>query len=219
MKSNEGNNVQGQDKPQDQVAQVTEQLTVTTNVNAPASGIPAVNNTAQTGNVGTPLQVENVQYNMSVKPVESKVGLYMRVLSIAMWFTVIFACSFLSSLVSRIVGDDSSDLGSALVVTLSLLAVSTPIFVVAYRKFKNEERNNPAVIDDLFFKKSVRQNLWVGVVLGAIAAFSFIYTVLSGAFLEDNEADPAGIFSALIFTLGFGSIVWFYWKLHAQTKR
>jgi hypothetical protein len=50
-------------------------------------------NYSQTGNSGTPLQVENVQYNMKVKPVESKIGTYLRLTMLGLWLTVIAACT------------------------------------------------------------------------------------------------------------------------------
>ncbi len=196
---------------------------------APASSVPTTAQpaaapdpqTAQTGNSGTPLQVESVQYNMGMKPVESKVGLYIKIAGAGLWFTVVFVCIFLATLVQRIAGDTNSDLAGALVLTLSLSVVTTPIFIVAYKKFLAENAKNPATQDDIFFKKHVRKNLWTSIVFGAIAAVSTVYQFLSTMFLSssNNGSSYAGGFSALVFTLGFGGIVYFYWCLHATTRR
>lgn len=181
---------------------------------------PAVTNvtSAQTSSSGTPLQVENVQYNMSIKPVESKVGLYIKIASTGLWLTVIFVCAFLSALISK-AGGESSDLGAATVMTLSLSVIAVPIFIIAYKKFLAEQANNPATTDDLFFKKHVRRGLWFSIVLGSLCAFSFLYGLLSTAFLENGDSSYSDAFTALVFALGFGGIVFFYWRLHARTKR
>jgi len=185
----------------------------------PTPPAPVQNNmTAQTGNTGTPLQIENVQYNMKMKPVQSKVGLYIKIAGVSLWFTVVFVSGFLASLVQQLGGSDEQ-LGSLLVLTLSLAIVTIPIFVIAYRKFMAEQKKNPTSADDIFFKQSVRNGLWFSVVLGAIAAVVTLYQFMSSAFLPDSGSTYTGAFSALMFALGFGGMVYFYWRLHAKTQR
>lgn len=181
---------------------------------------PSVHNnmTAQTGNAGTPVQIENVQYNMRMKPVESKVGLYIRIAGVGLWFTAFFVAGFFASLIQQLSGTDQQ-LGQALVFTLSLSVVTIPIFLVAYSKFRAEQKRNPASTDDIFFKQSVRRGLWFNVVIGAIAAIATVYQLLSTMFLPENGTTYASGLSALCFTLGFGGVVYFYWRLHAQTQR
>jgi|GEM_PF-2169457 len=176
------------------------------------------NQSSQTSNNGTPIQVENVQYNMRMKPVESKVGLYIKIAGAGLWFTVFFVCGFLSTLIDRIAGSHN-DLGAALVLTLSLAVVTTPIFIIAYKKFHAEQLKNPITNDDIFFKRSVRRNLTWGIVFGAIAAIITLYQFMSAAFLKNSGGSYSSALSALIFALGFGGIVFFYWQLHAKTQR
>jgi hypothetical protein len=42
---------------------------------------------------------------------------------------------------------------------------------------------------------------------------------LSTAFLKDSGSDYKSAFTSLVFALGFGGIVFFYWRLHSGTKR
>jgi hypothetical protein len=181
---------------------------------------PAVQNnmSAQTGNAGTPMQVENVSYNMRMKPVQSKVGLYIKFAGVGLWLTAFFVSGFFASLIQQLSGSDQQ-LGQALVFTLSLSVVTVPIFLIAYSKFRAEMKKNPADIDDIFFKQSVRRGLWFNVVIGAIAAVVTVYQLLSTLFLPDNGTTYASSLSALCFTLGFGGVVYFYWRLHALTRR
>lgn len=186
---------------------------------APTPPTPVENNmTTQTSNAGTPLQVENVQYNMRMKPVQSKVGMYIRIAGVSLWFTVIFVCGFLTSLIDRIAGS-TDEIGSGLIFTLSLTIVTVPIFLVAYNKFLGEQKKNPAANDDIFFKQSVRRGLGFGVVFGAIAAVVTLYQFLSTVFLPESDGSYTNAFTALIFTIGLANIVYFYWRLHAQTQR
>ena len=176
------------------------------------------NQPAQTSAGGAPMQVENVQYNMRMKPVESKVGLYIKIAGAGLWFTVVFLCIFLATLIQKIAGS-SDDMGAALVLTLSLCIVTTPIFIVAYKKFLGERAKNPASADDIFLKKHVRSGLWLSVVLGAITTVITLYQFLSSAFLKNSASSYSDALSVLVFALGFGGIVYFYWQLHSRTQR
>lgn len=197
---------------QDQINQV-----LLAGVPAPQAPV-AYNQLAQTSNAGTPLQVENVQYNMRMKPVESKVGLYIKIAGAGLWFTVLFLCGFLTTLIHKIAGD-GGDLGAALVFTLSLAVVTTPIFILAYRKFRTEQLKNPITSDDIFFKRSVRRSLTWGIIFGAIAAIITLFQFMSALFLKNSGGSYSSALSALVFALGFGGIVYFYWRLHAKTQR
>src|SRR5690348_2839325 len=75
----------------------------------PPSGSPS-HNYAQTGNTGVPIQVENVQYNMKVKPVESKIGTYLRLTMLGLWFSVAAVCSLLAGIINK-VGNEFYDVG------------------------------------------------------------------------------------------------------------
>jgi len=196
-----------------------EQVQKALNKDVPAAPSPVTNNfSAQTGNTGTPIQVENVQYNMKMKPVESKVGLYIKVASVGLWFTVLFVASFLSTLVQKIAGN-GGDVANELVLTLSLSVVAIPIFLIAYKKFRAELVKNPVTNDDIFFKKIVRLNLWWGIIWGALASVITVYQLLAAAFLRNSSGSYAAAFSALMYALGFGVIIMFYWRLHAKTQR
>ena len=77
---------------------------------------------------------------------------------------------------------------------------------------------NPAAHDDIFFKKHVRRSLWSAIVLGALVAVFAIYQFLSLLTLGSygSYSEPL---SGLVFVIGLGAIVFFYWRLHAKTQR
>ncbi|MDX1765675.1 MAG: hypothetical protein R3313_01850 [Candidatus Saccharimonadales bacterium] len=180
---------------------------------------PPPNETAQTGNTGTPVQVENVQYNMGVKPVESRIGTFLKISAVGLWLTVIFVSWFVASIIG-LASDGSTDgLSGQIVFTVSLSAVSVPTFVIADRKVREELLKNNALVDDLFFKKNVRSGLNAAIGLTGISAFITIFTFLSAAFIADSDVGFLNGFQSLVFTAGFGCALLYYWRLHALTKR
>lgn len=184
----------------------------------PAQPVP-VNQYSQTGNVGVPLQVENVAYNMKMRPVESKIGLYMRFTNWGLWVSVLAVSGFFATIVSRLAGSES-DLGAATVLAFSIAAIAVPIFIVGNKKRVAELNANPALIDDIFHKRSIRHGLGWSIGLTAISAFTMIFGFLSLIFLNDgSEKDVIVPLQAFVYVLGFGSALYFYWRLHARTRR
>ncbi len=182
----------------------------------PAQAAPA-NTTSQTGNEGTPLQVENVQYNMKMKPVRSRIGLFSRFVAIALWILSFFVGSSLVAIVGRFT-DSSVDVAEGLVLTIALSVVLVPIFVVANKKLKAELAKNPNIVDDLFFKKSVRANLYAGVIIAGLLVFIAVFAFLSIFFLGD-EGNAIEALHPLLFAGAFSSVIFYYWPLHAKTRR
>lgn len=178
-----------------------------------------VNQSSQTGNTGTPVQVENVQYSMKVKPVESKIGLYTRLANMSLWFTVVFICIFLVTIVEKISGH-GGDITSIAIITFSLSIVTVPIFVISNKKRSKELDTNPELIDDLFFKKSIRNNLYSAIVLTAISVFGTVSTFLFLLFKGSASGRSfSSVINWFIFAGGFGAVMAVLWPLHARTKR
>jgi hypothetical protein len=174
---------------------------------------------AQTGNTGTPVQVENVQYNMNIKPVESKIGLYMRLMMLGLWISVFAICILLSQIASKVANPDTTDMGATIVGVFSVLAVSAPVFWIANMKRQAAMLKDPRLVEDLFFKSRVRKSLRFAVVLTAIAGFIFVFNFLSMLFLQNSSSTADTVFAALFFAAGFGGILAFTWRLHAMTQR
>lgn len=185
----------------------------------PAQPAP-VNQYSQSGNAGVPLQVENVAYNMRMRPVESKIGLYMRFTNWGLWISVFAVCGFFATIVGRIAGSDS-DLGVATALAFSFSAIAVPIFIIANKKRNAELDTNPALIDDIFYKRSIRQGLGWAIGLTAVSTFFMLYGFLSLLFLnkDPDSSDTATPFQAFIYALGFGAALYFYWLQHARTRR
>lgn len=175
------------------------------------------NTTSQTGNAGTPLQVENVQYNMTMAPVESRVGFFLKIASVGLWFMAFFVAVTLATLIAK--ADDSSiEVAGVIVFTVSLSVAALPTFFIANKKMEEEFAKNPAQVDDLFFKKATRSGLYGAVVLTAISVISAVYNLLASAFLEDGGS-VTGFFQAFAFVIGFGAVMAYFWRLHGRTKR
>jgi len=190
-------------------------------VPAPPDNVPLapVNETAQTGNTDKPVQVENVQYSMGVKPVESRIGTFLKISAAGLWLTAIFVSWFVASIIG-LASDGSTDgLSGQIVFTVSLSAVSVPMFVIADRKVREELLKNQALVDDLFFKKNVRSGLNAAIGLTGVTAFITVFTFLSAAFIADSDVGFINGFQSLIFTVGFAGALYYYWRLHALTKR
>ncbi len=184
-------------------------------VPSPPAPLPN-HNYSQTGNTGVPIQVENVQYNMRVKPVESKIGLYLRLTLLGMWLTVVAACSFLSGVITAI--SEESDFGPVAVFSIALAAVAVPVLVIANQKRAKEMARDPRLVDDLFSTRRVRHSLVVATVFSGIMAFTVLYELLAKMFLH-SEVSGAGILSSFVFLVGFAGILAFVWQLHTKTQR
>ena len=184
----------------------------------PASAAPAPpNTTAQTGNAGSPIQVENVQYNMAMNPVESRVGFFLKIASVGLWFMAFFVAVTLATIIAR-VDDESVEIASILVFTVSLAVAAVPTFFIANMKMQTELEKNPAQVDDLFFKKATRTGLYIAVLATGISVIAAVYNLLGSAFL-DNSGSVTGFFQSLAFVASFGAVLAYFWALHAKTRR
>lgn len=184
----------------------------------PSSAAPAPpNTTAQTGNAGSPIQVENVQYNMAMNPVESRVGFFLKIASVGLWFMAFFAAVTMATIIAR-VDDESVEIAGILVFTVSLAVAAIPTYFIANNKMNEELQKNPAQVDDLFFKKATRTGLYVAVIATGISVIAAVYNLLGSAFLEDSGS-VTGFFQSLAFAASFAAVLAYFWSLHGKTKR
>ena len=161
----------------------------------------------------TSANLENVTLNTT--SVESKVGLYTKVSVLSLWVLVIFAASFLTSLFNGATDSDS------FLITISIAIIVAPIFVIADQKRRRELKANPALHDDIFVKKYIRKHLFTSIVLTAISAVIFVFSLLKSITDTGSSSDDLGhtIVGALMFSLGFGAVLAFCWAQHARTTR
>ena len=159
-------------------------------------------------------QPDNLTVNTT--SVESKVGLYTKITFASLWVIVLVAISFISTLLVA-----SGALAEAAIFFISVAVIAAPIFYIANQKRANEIKNNPQLVDDVFLKKYLRKNLFWAIVFAAISAFVFVWTLLNTLFLNQSSGSDSTntIISALVSALGFGSIIAFSWKQHAQTTK
>lgn len=161
----------------------------------------------------TAQKVENLTVNTA--SVVSKIGLYTRITYYDLWILVFVVTTSLVMLIN------GSGAGAVLVFMFSVLAVTIPIFVIANNKRKTQLAANPPLIDDIFMKKYLRENLYAAIFATAVSLFYAVWALLSMLFLTNSHVDnkPKLLLDAIIFALGFGSILAFSWSQHARTTK
>ncbi len=178
--------------------------------------------TSQTGASGHPVQVENVQYNVQVGAVRSKVGLASRIAAIFIWVTAFIVIFFLLSLRSAWLpdtGEEISDIKEALVFIIAVLIPVLPILFFAIKRLNKALMENVANVDDVYFKKSARFNLIFSVSIACIFAINLIYNILAKTILDNQDVSRGAIFDSLTLFLIPAGLVYFFWHYQGKTKR
>lgn len=155
---------------------------------------------------------------INVANVDSKIGLYSRVAFIALWILTWAACIGISSIILNTDG-----VGEVLIFMFSVVVIAAPIFVIANNKRAGQLVSNPALVEDIFYKKYLRRHLFGTIVVASLSAFIFVLNLLNTLFLSKGEAsgEDGGkiIIASLIYTIGFSAMLAFFWKLHARTTK
>jgi|GEM_PF-3166063 len=186
---------------------------------APAAGQPAV--TSQTGNPGQPLQLETVHYNISVGKVRSRIGVSARVASLMLWLSAGTIAIILLALRASILPDpneDLSGLSQALVFGIAVLIPIVPLLWFALRRMNRMLAENPANSDDLYFKKTIRFNLWVWMIFSLFWAIAAVYNIMAKAFLH-NPVSRSAIIDAFIFALTAIATLYVFWRYYRISRR
>ncbi|HUD07041.1 MAG TPA: hypothetical protein VMR34_04080 [Candidatus Saccharimonadales bacterium] len=146
----------------------------------------------------------------------SKVGVYARIAFFDLWLLVFATCIALNIIVGS-----ASSRSVAIVFLIAELIITIPTFVIANKKREKELSQNPSLIEDIFLKKYIRKNLFIAVFLTIISAFILIFEILLKLFVSSasHSITVKGILDELIFTIGFGLVLAFYWKQHKRTVR
>jgi hypothetical protein len=182
--------------------------------------------TSQTGNTGTPIQVENIQYNVNVKKVTSKIGLSVFLSAILLWFIAFIAVTLFTVLRAKLFPDCTSgvceevtDFGEMIVFSISGLIPLVPIFIFLIYRTKKILVDNPAASDDIFFKRTVRFHLVISLLAALGWAFVAVYNLLGKIFLQYQDITGAMIMDSFIFAAIFIAMTWFFWMYERMTRR
>jgi MFS family permease len=177
---------------------------------------------SQTGVAETPVQVESMHYNVAVGKVTSKVGLITNILGGVLFFLGLVVWYFASSFVDGVFGSVSfseSGFGEVAVFTVAAMAALIPAFIVARKRLEVALQENPAAIEDIYFKKVIRRYFTWYVVLSIIGVFAFVYSLLASLFLASSDVGLSEVLNAAVFLAVVGAIAWFYWGYQQRTKR
>lgn len=192
------------------------------NIPQPAVITPVAPVTSQTSGAGQPVQVENIQYNVKVDKVRSKTGLASMVSGLMAWMIAIVGMFILLIVRQAILpdaGEASSDLLEMIVFGVAVLVPVLPIGIFATKRLNRALAENPAAIDDIFFKRSIRWNLILSLFVAGLWAIVFVYNLLAIIVLGDENVTRGMTLDSFLFFAPFMGLVYFFWTYQRQTKR
>ncbi|MBI3231505.1 MAG: hypothetical protein HYZ51_00250 [Candidatus Doudnabacteria bacterium] len=178
--------------------------------------------TNQTGGTGTPVQLENVQYNVQVGKVRSKIGFAAFLMAILVWLAAGVLLFLLLTLRAKIlpsVGDELTDLAGQIVLSIAFLVPLVPALWYTRRRLHKILAENPASADDLFFKRTIRFHLVIGVLVALLWIAIAVYNILAKVFLDNADITSGATEDSVIFALIFGSVAMFLLHYQNMTKR
>jgi hypothetical protein len=179
--------------------------------------------TSQTGNPGVPLQIENVQYNVNVGKVRSKVGLAILLFSVFAWILSVFVTLFLLDARQAVIpsADDVGGFGvkESFVLLFAISVPLVPLLIFSYKRTLKNLAENAASYDDLFFKRTVRINLVLALILGAGWIVIAMYNILDLLVLGDKTMTAGTIVNSFIFALCPVALLAVFWMFQRKTKR
>ena len=177
------------------------------------------NSQAQTGTVGQPIQVENVQYNVSVGSLQTKVALAFSFTSVTLALIVFFAALTVYSVLGNVLGFHLNDFKTMIVAFISMLVPLAPLFFFSNKRLKKIINENPSAIEDVIFKKILRSALILEVFLAVVIITSYTYMVLSILFLENEGSLAQSLSSLIVFGGAFGYLAYWTYTYQELTKR
>lgn len=190
------------------------------------------NQTSQTGNAGTPIQVENVQYNVNVKRVTSKIGLSVFLSAILLWVISFIAIVVLTAIRTKFFPDcefgpkgigfcenDVSFFGETMVFSISALIPVVPIFIFLIYRTKKILAENPSSSDDIFFKRTIRFHLVISLLVALGWSYVAVYNFLAKIFLKYQDITGGMIADSFIYAVIFIVMTFFFWRYEKRTRR
>lgn len=176
---------------------------------------------AQTGAATAPLQVENVQYNVSVGKTKSKIGVATFFMVLCAWVMGFLGMALLLAIREMIVpGEgDAMEIKETIVFVISGLIPFVAVFAYAIVRIGAIIRDNPAAIDDIFFKRLIRWNLGLTGIIAMLTVFFAIFNSLSLLVLKDPEMTASTVADSFIFMLTFVALALLFLRYELKTRR
>ena len=170
----------------------------------------------------TPIKVENIQYNVNVGTVKSKVGLASTLTAVFGWITALMVICSLLALISILLKPTPEDVLQAkntLVFAIAVLVPILPLFIFSVKRLNKSLKENQANLDDLFFKKSIRFNLILGLIISCFWSITLVYNILAKIILQNDKITLVTILNNIAFLLPPAIFLYFFWTYQQKTKR
>jgi len=176
----------------------------------------------QTSGNGTPVQVENVQYDVKVGKVRSKIGLAAFLTSLSVWALALIMTLLLHSVRAKLlpsINDDMNGFAEQMVLSISMLVPIVPLLWYLTRRLNKILVENPTAIEDLFFKKTIRFHLVVSVIFAVWWIMVTVYNILAKTILDHQNITAGMILDSVIFALIYSYVAFFFFHYQNMTKR
>lgn len=177
---------------------------------------------SQTGGAGTPVQLENVQYNVQVGKVRSKVGFAAFLMSLFAWGVVVVVLMLMLAVRANLIPsaqDVPGDLAGIVVLSIAFLVPLAPIFWYIRKRMHKIIAQNPAATDDLFFKRTIRFHLVISILMAICWIVIMLYNILAKIFLHNQGITLGIIVNSIIFAIVFSGAALFFLQYQNMTKR
>lgn len=178
---------------------------------------------SQTGSPQAPLQVENVQYGVRVGSFFTRMSLAFIVASTSLVVLVILAAWSLHGLVlQQIIGvsyaGSPEDVAKRFVLLVSFAIPLIPLFFFSSKKL-NVFMEDPALREDIVFKKRLRFALWSEIILAVLSIAGGVYQGLNVLLLGGEGNVLEGFSTALFYGGAFVLLAWWSYSFQKRTVR
>lgn len=159
-----------------------------------------------------PVVEEKIKINKSV----FSVGLNGILMSVAGWLLLFSVWTILFAVREKIfpATDEiipTEDLNSLFIFLTGVLAILTPLFIFLRNRLEKNIKNDPAKLQDSFFKKTIRVNFYASFVIGCLWGFLALFNILAQGVFANSNITPQMIIDSSTATLLAAAFAYFFW--------
>lgn len=165
----------------------------------------------------SPLEVQNIE--VKAGKVKSRIGFTAMIVSLLLWLIAILLVVLFFDIVAAATGDASTDLKETLVLVISFGIPLAGLFAFALYRLNKIIAEDAQTLDDVFFRKSVRANLFFAIFLSVPATGIAIYNIAASTILQNKDITLEGILDAVVFAALSIIIALFFWSYQRRTTK
>ncbi len=164
-----------------------------------------------------PRQVETVIVGMQGGAIQTRAGIVTFFLSGSMFALAFVIWGAIMDVYDIITGTASSlVLKQSIVLLLSILIPASIIAGFSYRKLRNMLEKDPAVADDIAYKRNIRYSLRISLVYSIFIAFIILMSVFQMLIL--SEPLTKGFFDICASLIVSGGLSWIFWQYSKKSS-